>query len=384
MKGLLAASALGYFALHSIELLGRRNPEDVLYYYAGSWMAAQGLNPYDFFAYQQTLEGLLGGPNPYLSRLSALLYPPLMPWLFAPFAALSFAKAYAGWTAVTAAAASAACLLFASRAPWPQAFLAAALLLACPGADNAFVFRAATWLEVAAFLLGVRLLESRRDAAAGAAFALVGLHPQWLAAVVLGLALGRRWRALGWAAAINAATLSPYVLGLRPWWELAGYLDSVGRASALVFPGNLSLAAGLHRLVDPRWAAAPEYLPADGHYRALQAVFAAAYVAAVACAWRGEGDLRSRLFFTVGLAVCVMPYSGARDLLWLMPWILSGIERRWGLRLGPLAAALGATIALRFALDFPSARAHLASAFLLAAGAAFAWRARSLRAAWVE
>src|SRR5208282_3807921 len=91
-----------------------------------------------------------------------------------------------------------------------------ALLLALwPGFALCWSDHALTLISFAIALPALRLVESGREGAGGAALGLLALQPQWLAAVGLCLAARGRRRALVAAAATAAALL---LLGWRSGW----------------------------------------------------------------------------------------------------------------------------------------------------------------------
>jgi len=388
LAALSSGLVLAVFLWRSAAHLSTASPEDFIYYYAGTGLYWEGRSPYDYAAYQGRLETILGRPNPFPSKTSAFLYPPLMAWAFAPFAALPYPTAFMAWTLTLAASAGAVFWMLSSGLDFRARVLLAAVFLACPAAENALYTHRVLWLTLAACLAGWRLLKRGLDIPAGLAFGLMGLQPQWLLPLAVCLVLGGRWKTLAAALALQALPLLAHGAGLQPWSLWSGYFETVrGVQRGWVFSGNLSLAVGLMRLLDPAghptgvlfWKATPAL-------QALSAVTAALFAAAAAWAWSGGAPWEGKTRFTLAAALWVQPYSHGSELLWAFPWIAEGLMRRfpgsralaWG-----LAGAVGATLALRWALDSPAGRGHIASAYLLTASAAFLTGRRPAREALV-
>jgi hypothetical protein len=145
------------------------------------------------------------GRGPEWDTVDLYLSPPFMAWVYAPFAALPYLPAAALWVAL-----SAGMLVWALRLLWPlvpglhrHGFgrFALVALSAQPvlellgdGQDSAV----GLLLVVGA----LRLLEARRDLAAGCLIGLGAFKPQLVFLLPVLLLVERRWRALAGAAAV--------------------------------------------------------------------------------------------------------------------------------------------------------------------------------------
>ncbi len=175
---------------------------------------------------------LLAGSGPK-DFLNAFLSPPIVAYLYAPFAALPYPVAFTLWLGLTI------CLLTASlRLLWPLvpnlhpygfgrvllvAFSCrAAFLLLIAGQDAA--------ISLLLFVVGLRLLLAGRDTAAGSVLGLGVFKPQLFLLVPILLLLQRRWRALSaWmAVASTLAALSMALLGLAGTLEYIDLLTTSG------------------------------------------------------------------------------------------------------------------------------------------------------------
>jgi len=310
----------------------RQNGEDFLYYYCAGSSAAAGVSPYEPAPYQACLRELYGRPNPNASRDAGSAYPPTAMPLFRALAALPYTYAYALWNAFLLLVSAA--LLYELRGAPDEALL----LAVWPGFALCWTYHKLTLLLFGAALAGLRLIESGREGAGGAALGLLALQPQWLAALGLYGAARGRLRALAAAAAVGAALV---LVTWRAGW-LAGWLASAANhANSLIGYDNQSLFVAL----DKPLLCAGIFFPRQWMIRAFRYGLS---LALAALAWR-RARRPGGLGPFLGLILLAQPYSHASDALWAFPFFLYIRDRaaeRFAWRgLAPTAAGLSAVAA---------------------------------------
>jgi hypothetical protein len=371
---LCGLAALLFLGSRSIRTLAAVSAEDFVYYYAGTRAYWSGENPYKREVYQNRLKPLLGGENRYPSKDHPWLYPPAMAAVFAPFALLPKNPliAYRFWSVFLGLCALVLALLCARGRLGPPLVLAPAVFFACPGADNAFFTHRVLWLSLAAWLAGTAAVARGRELRGGAALALLGVQPQWWLVSAACLAAGRRWRALGVSAGLNALVYSVYFVGLRPFSELTGYVANIAAVGGeTVFSGNQSLAAGIYRLwlfaAGEGWTGA---VAADGRFTALWWGSLAAVGAILWFVWRSRLDWREKSLLTFAFLVWAQPYTHGSEVLWALPGFLTALGLAFPAEMEFSAAAvcaLAGTVAVRYLLDFPGGGGFVATVYLAAA-----------------
>ena len=234
-------------------------------------------------------------------------YPPIWLLMALPLALLAVTKAYVAFMSFTVAAATA---VEGRRTPW--GWLA---VLTCPAAAWVIVAGQNTFLSVALFYGGFRLLD-RSPAWAGVLLGCLSYKPQIWVLVPLALFAARKWRALAWTVGTVAALslLSLLVFGLDTWLAFFAAIHEMSSPKIAdeifnrVFMQMTTLLASA-RLVGLSPATAS----------ALQAAGA---LLAIAATWRAFRCYESSSAQIAVLAVAtflVSPYTLNYDLLLLMP-----------------------------------------------------------------
>ncbi|NNN04874.1 MAG: DUF2029 domain-containing protein [Elusimicrobia bacterium] len=324
----------------------RSDAEDFVYYYCAGAVVRAGASPYADAPYQACLNAAYGGANPNASRGAASAYPPVAMPLFRALAALPYQASYALWNAILLAA-SLALILGLGFAPEDGVLLAL-----WPGFVLCWRYHKLTLPLLAAALAGLRLLESGRELAGGAALGVLALQPQWLAPLAVRAAARGKRRAFV-AAAATAVLLT--ALSWRAGWLTAWLSSAATHAHSFVGYDNQSLfVAALKGLLavglEPRsWLARP--------------LRAALTVTAAALAWP-YARRKDALGPFLGFILLAQPYSHASDALWAFPFFLyirDAAARRfsWSRRQAA-AAALGAIALTWLILLFAGGRGRVA------------------------
>lgn len=262
--------------------------------------------------------------------LSLFVSPPFSALLWVPLAALPYAPAALLWLACSVGLLAVAATLARPLVPRLGRHWALALVVAA-GAQPTLELLGSGQDSGLALLLwvgGVRLALARRDAAAGALFALGLFKPQlfFLAPLVL-LCLGR-WRALaGWAATAAALVLAGLAVGgpagLVAWLELLRsplYQSAAQGAQAWKM---YSLSALARSLAPPPLGGAAE---AVGLAVGLALVGGCALVARRA---RGHDAPREALLWGLAALTTVLaaPHVLVYDLVFLFPAVVTLLDR---------------------------------------------------------
>jgi hypothetical protein len=196
---------------------------DFIQFWTAARLLLDGQDPYDP-ALQAAIQGSLGW-NRAADGLGVYdflpyYYPPWMAFPAMPLLGLDYLTAKMAWLVLGAEALVAAGVLAAPLVGAPVGFAVAVTLL------SAFSIKAVAMGQVAPFVLLLfvaawRLLEDRRDAAAGAALALAAAKPQLAAFVVAGIVawsiVRGRLRVVGGMAAM-LALLAAVSTALFPAW----------------------------------------------------------------------------------------------------------------------------------------------------------------------
>lgn len=358
---LLAFALLGFLAVG--RLWTNRTPEmngfvqgnglpiggDFVVFYAASklTLAGEAAAAYDQPRQHALQQQVIGAEFP----LAPWLYPPPALLVAAPLAALPYPVALGAWLLLGVGG-----LLLVCRRLAPSGFTLF-WVLAFPGVLVNLGTGQNGLLSGVVLGLGFLWLEER-PLQAGAVLGLLSLKPQLLPAVLVALAAGGRWRALG-ALVASAATLalaSLALFGAAPW---------EGFRAALAPGERLLDATNLRRIRMPTWYCAARSLGAGvGAARGLQAVAGLVAAGALAWLWRrpapaglrhlglalGIGLVTPYVFdydlgvLAVGLAATatrVPPPGPLAALLWALPLMHGLVLGGLGVPLGPPVMAAG-------------------------------------------
>jgi len=244
---------------------------------------------------------------PALVTFRPFFYPPIWLLMVLPFALLAVTKAYVAFMSFTVGAATA---VEGRRAPW--GWLA---VLTCPAAAWVVVAGQNTFLSVALFYGGFRLLD-RAPAWAGVLLGCLSYKPQIWVLVPLALLAARKWRALAWmAGTVTALSLaSLLVFGLDTWLAFFAAIHEMESAKIAdeifnrVFMHMTTLLASARLLGLSRVAAS-----------VLQAAGALLAIAAAWRAFRRYGSSDAQIAVLAVATFLVSPYTLNYDLLLLMP-----------------------------------------------------------------
>jgi hypothetical protein len=291
--------------------------------------------------------------EPYAGEGGGFLYfgyPPHVAVLYAPLATIPFRLSWVVTTALMVAAAVGGLALLRpvipvlSRAWWPCVALCltfAPLFVGVGLGQNtgvSLLLVAAAW----------RLLHDDREAAAGVAFGLLLFKPQLAIPLLVFVAAAGRWRAIGSAAAVGAATWVAGALVLGPEW-VADWLDGLAAFGEIDRASNAANAVSVLGIADGL---------AHGNVAAKAAAVAVdlVIVAAVALLWRrrAASDLSGAFAVAVPAAVLLAPHALYYDaglivatglvVLSRLPRSLPAVAAVWVLGLGQvLAGPLGLT-----------------------------------------
>jgi hypothetical protein len=161
-------------------------------------------------------------PAPFLAHERALFdprlpfhfwsYPPPNLFLVAPLGFTPYMAGLAVWSAAGLVA-----LGFATRA-WTRNWWVWALIVFCPAAPTNIGLGQNGAFSAALLIAGLSLID-RRPALAGALLGLLIFKPQIAVMLPIAVLAGRRWRAMGGAAAVVVAVLalSVLVFGIESW-----------------------------------------------------------------------------------------------------------------------------------------------------------------------
>ena len=204
----------------------------------------------DFRAYYEAARAVLDGKSPYTE--AGFIYPPLLVFLLLPLAALPLDLARLLWLVLSEACLVASfwlCYRVAGRGPLALAAVGSVWLLAGTVPEN-LVLGQLNPVLVLLLAAGAFTLE-RRPRAAGFLFGVATALKVWPGALLLSLALLRRWRAFAAGVAVTLVLIA-VPMALTMWridgsFQFGERLTRVGSAAAL----NFSLPALALRLADP-------------------------------------------------------------------------------------------------------------------------------------
>lgn len=277
-------------------------------------------------------------------------YPPHVAVLYAPLAAIPFRLSWVVTTILMVSAAVGGLALLRpiipvlQRAWWPCVALSltfAPLFVGVGLGQNtgiSLLLIAAAW----------RLLHDDREAAAGVALGLLLFKPQLAIPFLVFAAAGQRWRALGSAAAVGAATWVAGAAILGPDW-VAQWLDGLAAFGEIDRASNAVNAVSVLGVAD---GLAHGNVAAKG----LAVLVDLAIVAGVAWVWnrRPRSDLTGAFALAVPAAVLLAPHALYYDaglvvltglvVLSRLPRSLPWVAATWVLGLGQaLARPIGLT-----------------------------------------
>ena len=342
------------------DVLGKPVGTDFSNYWVASRLALAG-EPgavYDFPRLEAAQEAATGVKFPL-----AFSYPPTFLLLILPLALLPYLASLCVWLAVTLSG-----YLWVVRriAPHP---LTIWLTLAFPGTFQNF-FHGQNGFLSAALLGGGLLLLERFPLWGGMLLGLLSYKPHLGVLIPVALLAGRRWSALGGAAASAGALAlaSALMFGQETW---VAFFKSIPFTMELLNTGSVPW----HKMATI-FAAARLAGAGVGVARLLQGMVLAACVAAVAWTWfRSDSPaLRAAVLclgillstpyaFEYDLALLALPIAylaweghtrgwhpleqGVLLLAWLMPMVAPGLAKFTGLQLGPLVLAALLVLGLR-------------------------------------
>lgn len=279
--------------------IGRQAGGDFVAFYGAARLAVAGkaAEAYDVELLTRTIAAILGGSGPSFQWP----YPPSFFLALAPLGWLEPRAALAVWLAIGALASI--CLAARLIESWRFAWLGVVF----PGVSHALIAGQSGALVALLLGLGFAAFE-RRPVAAGIAFGLLSLKPQFaIAPFALALALGR-WPALyamGLTAAAAAAA-SAMAFGISPWLE---FLNALGEQSRHVIEGRLPV----RRMTTPVGTAIALGQPLWVGLFVWTAV-AAVSVGVLTSVWRRTAVSSTRALALGAAALLATPYAFDYDL----------------------------------------------------------------------
>ena len=274
---------------------------DFVVYYAAGRLALDGNaeRAYDVRSIHREEERAVGTADAF-----PYYYPPPYQLIVAPLAAIPYSAALAVWIAAGLAAGGAVL----RRVVWPWS---AGLGLAWVVPAFIGVGFGQNGLLTAALLGGALASLDNRPGLSGLLLGGLVYKPQFLAVVVVGMVVGRRWRALGVAAgtATVLSAVSLFVFGPDVWREFFGSLGAASdslyqREGSEKMPGML--AAGVTLGLPPLTS------------QLLHATLAIPCLGLAAWTWRANVSPTTRNAATVLATILVSPYAFVYDLPVLM------------------------------------------------------------------
>jgi hypothetical protein len=230
-------------------------------------------------------------------------YPPLLFLIMAPLALLAYVPALLVWQSLSLAAALAAVRAILPRQKIMLLALGFPGVLLCLGHGQ-------TGFLTAALFAGGLLALARHEILAGLLFGLMAYKPQFGLLIPFALAAGGHWRAFAAAAVTVASTVALTLLLWGPSvWQ--AFWAALPQTEAVVLEANhfdkLQSAFACVRLWGgPVWLA-----------YALQAVAAAAVLAATVMTWRADVPLRLKAALLLTGAMLATPYVVDYDFILL-------------------------------------------------------------------
>jgi alpha-1,2-mannosyltransferase len=320
--GLLGLYDLLYvlFLLTGGPLIGSRFnvlfPDFLVFHAAArAWFEGKAALIYDIDAFTRFQNAIYPDRFPNVVHFRPFFYPPIWLLMLLPFAWLAVGKAYGAFMAATAAVATA----LEGRRDW-WGWLA---ILTCPAAVWTTLAGQNTFLSVALFYGGLRLLD-RSPAAAGVLLGLLAYKPQIWVLVPLALLAARQWKALAWTVGtvIVLSLLSLGVFGLDFW---RAFFDAARDAGSARVVNEMFERIYMH-MTTLLAAARIVGLP-PGVAGAIQLAGSALAIAATWFAFRRHGTSDERTAVLATATLLVSPYTLNYDLLLLMPVVVALFRR---------------------------------------------------------
>jgi alpha-1,2-mannosyltransferase len=244
---------------------------------------------------------------PALVKFRPFFYPPTWLLMVLPFALVGVATAYVVFMMFTAGAATA---LEGRRHGW--GWLA---VLTCPAAAWVILAGQNTFLSLALFYGGFRLLE-RRPEIAGILLGCLSYKPQIWILVPLALLAARQWRALAWTiGTVGVLSLaSLLVFGAGTWFDFLAAAREMGTERV-----TTEMFTRVYMQMTTLLAAARMLALPDAVGSGLQLAGALLAVGAVWHAFRHYPSSDARLAILAVATFLVSPYTLNYDMLLLMP-----------------------------------------------------------------
>jgi hypothetical protein len=276
-----------------------------------AWVENKAALVYDIDAFTHFQNGFYSARFGGLADFRPYFYPPIWLLMLLPLGWLTVNKALVAFMAATATLAT----LLAGRRNW-WAWLA---IVTSPAAVWVLISGQNTFLTVALFYGGMRLLD-RRPVAAGILLGLLVYKPQLWILVPVALLAARQWRALAWmTATVGALSLASLAVFGPDLWHafLISTHEGTGRHIA-----NEMFDHFRTQIVTPFAAARIVGLPA-GFADAAQLGSPLIAVGATWFAFRRCQSGEPRIALLAAATFLVSPYVMNYDLLLLMPAVVS-------------------------------------------------------------
>jgi hypothetical protein len=282
---------------------------DFLVFWAAAEAFVQGKLSivYDIDAFTEFQNALFADRFPGKVKFRPFFYPPHWLLMTLPVGLMGVVTAYVAFMVATAGAATA----LEGRRDW-WGWLA---ILTCPAAAWVLIAGQNTFLSLALFYGGFRLLE-RNPAAAGILLGCLSYKPQIWILVPLALLAARQWRALSWTIGTVAvlAIASLAVFGFGFWLDFIAAAREAGSERVTsemfnrIYMQMTTLTAAARILGVPDWVGG-----------VLQIAGALLAVAVVWHVFRRYPASDARLAVLAVATILVSPYALNYDLLLLMP-----------------------------------------------------------------
>jgi hypothetical protein len=253
LAAIWVAAILHVIAVGAKLPIGVQRP-DFSHYYASALAAREGFNPYtlDLKTFAAKLDLDVG-------RTTSATYTPTFILCFEPLTLLSPRAAYWTWFAANLVFLAAALMALIGRqaglTPRAKTALAAFALL-YPPLEVHFQYAQSQILVLMILGLMLRALECGRDPLAGLMLALAGLLRGFPLMMAGYLAVGRRWRALGYTAVGLAAggLITLLAMGVARTMDFAHAIKLVISTQFIAVPANIALGSFVSRIFWYAWA----------------------------------------------------------------------------------------------------------------------------------
>lgn len=228
---------------------------DFSHYYASARAAREGLNPYTLdlkrYAAQFGLD---------VGRTIRATQTPSFILCFEPLTLLPPRAAYAVWSGANVLFLAVALVLLIGRAPGLDSrvqWALAAFALLYPPLEVHFQYAQSQILVLMLLVLMMRALEHGKQARAGLVLALAGLLRGFPLLMAGYLAVGRRWRALGYTAGGLAAggLITAFAFGPARIVSFRQAIELVTSGQFIAAPANIALGSFVSRVLWYVWAA---------------------------------------------------------------------------------------------------------------------------------